>query len=259
MNADTKKFLKLYFSVAIGVWAVLAFTVGPGDLSCDYRREYKEDHDRYLQIIKSVPYKRYEQRPHLNEAGEEGIPEDIAEQVAFVKEYESREEFQHEKFRSSFYTAFFKWFNAFLVVWLAWRLGKAPLLRVLDNQISELRDKIAAARNAREAATERKKAAAAKLDHMTEEDNRVLAEAEERLARETADLEEQQQRRLEIMNRELEDHKAEEEHAALMAVKAELVNKAVDELLQRYQASNDAALQTKLVDAFTADLEKQIS
>jgi F0F1-type ATP synthase membrane subunit b/b' len=260
VDADTKKFLKFYFSVAIGVWVLFAFTLGPGDLSCDYRKEYKEDHDRYLQIVKSVPYKRYVQRPELNEPGMEGVPEDFTwAQIDFAKEYETRDAFKAETRRSSFYTAFFKYFNAFLVVWLAWRLGKAPLLRLLDNQIHELRDKIAAAKNAREAAAQRKRAAAEKLERVAEDDNRIMSEAEERLARETAELEEQQQLRLEIMKRELEDRKAEEEHAVLMAAKAELVEYAVDELLKRFQAADNAALQSKLVDAFTADLEKQAS
>lgn len=259
MNADTKKFLKLYFSVAIGVWALLAFTLGPGDLSCNYRREYKEDHDRYLQVVKSVPYKHYVQRPALNEPGMADMPENFAAQIAFVEEYESREEFQREKRRSSFYTAFFKYFNALLLVWLVWHLGKAPILRLLDGQIQELRDKIDAGKNAREAAAQRKQVATEKLGHVEEDDRRILTEAEERLTRETAELEEQQQRRIEIMNREMEDRKVEEEHAALMAVKAELVNNAVDDLLEHYGTSNDTDLQSKMVDAFTDGLEKQIS
>ena len=259
MSADIKKFLKLYFSVAIGVWAIFAFTLGPGDLSCNYRREYKEDHDRYLQIIKSVPYKQWEQRPALHQPGMEGMPENFQEQIDFVQAYESREEFQKEKFRSTFYTQFFKWFNAFLVVWLAWHLGKAPLLRLLDNQIHDLKEKIAAAKNAREAAAQRKRAAAEKLERVSEDDARILAEADERLAREAEEMEEQQQLRLEIMKRELEDRKAEEEHAVLMAAKAELIDNAVDELLQRYKDVDSPELQAKLVDAFTADLEKKVS
>jgi len=259
VNAETKKFLKLYFGVAIGVWLVFAFTLGPGDLSCDYRREYKEDHDRYLQIIKSEPYKRYVQRPHLNQPGSEGVPADFADQIAFVEEYESRDEFRREKLRSTFYTVFFQFFNAGLVIWLVWRLGRKPVLKILDNQIHGLRDKISAVRNAREAAAERRRAAAAKLEHVADEDHRILAEAQERLEREKSDLEEQQQQRIAIMKRELEDRKAEEAHAAIMAIKAELVNDAVSELLQRYQQADNELLQAKLVDAFTADLEKQLS
>ena len=260
MNADVKKFLKVYFSVAIGVWAIFAFTLGPGDLSCNYKREFKDDHDRYLQIVKSIPYKHWVQRPELNQPGMEGVPEDFTQdQLDFVKEYESRETFRKENFRSSTYTQLLKLFNTILVIWLAWHLGRKPLLRLLDNQISDLKDKIAAARNAREAAAQRKRTAAEKLEHVAEDDKRILSEADERLVRETAELEEQQQLRMEIMKRELEDHKAEEEHAVLMAAKAELVNNAVDELLQRYKASDSVELQSKLVDAFTADLEKKVS
>jgi len=259
VSADIKKFLKVYFSVAIGVWAIFAFTLGPGDLSCSYRKEFKEDHDRYLQIVKSVPYKRYLQRPHLNQPGAEGMPADFASQLAFVEEYEGREEFQKERWRSNFYTEFFKYFNAFLVLWIVWHLGRKPIIRLIDNQIRELRDKIAAAKNAREVAEQRKRTAMEKLEHIVQDESRILSEAEERIARETAELEAQQQRRLQIMNQELEDRKAEVEHSIAMALKAELVNHAVEELLAMYKAANNAGLQSKLVDAFTADLEKQVS
>ncbi len=260
MNAETKTFLKRYFAVAFGVWLLFAITLGPGDLSCAYRAEYREDHDRYLNVIKSEPYKRYLQRPHLNEPGMEGVPESFTwEQVDFVKDYEGSDEFRRERLRSTFYTVFFQFFNAGLVVWLAWRLGKAPLLKLIDDQIHDLRDKIAAVRNTREAAADRKNAAAEKLAKMDEEDKRIVAEAEARLARETAELEEKQKRRLDIMHREMEDRKKEEAHAALMAAKAELVDQAVDELLQLYRAADNETLQAQLIDGFTADVEKQAS
>ena len=256
MNAEIKKFLKVYFAIAIGVWLVMAILFGPGDLSCEYRREYKEEHDRYLQITKSEPYKRYVQRPELNQPGMEGMPPNFAEQVAFVQEYELRPEFRRERLRSSFYTVFFQFFNAFLVIWIVWKLGKAPLLKMIDDQIHGMREKIAAIQNARDAAAARRSAARGKVDHVADDEERILAEADERLARETAELEEVQQRRLAIMERELEDRKQEELHAALMQMKEELVNHAVDEVLQRYRASGDEALQAAMIDGFTVDLEK---
>ncbi len=260
MNAETKTFLKRYFAVAFGVWLLFAITLGPGDLSCAYRAEYREDHDRYLNISKSEAYKRYTQRPHLNEPGMEGVPESFTwAQIDFLEEYEGRDDFRRERRRSTFYTVFFQFFNAGLVVWIAWRLGKAPLLKLLDNQIHELRDKLAAIRNAREAAAARKNAAQEKLARIDDEDERISAETQARLARETDELEEKQQRRLEIMCREMEDRKKEEAHAALMAAKAELVDKAVNALLQTYKETDNETLQAKLIDAFTADLEKQVS
>ncbi len=260
MNADTKKFLKLYFGVALGVWLIFAITLGPGDLSCEYRSEYKEEHDRYLSITKSDPYKRYLQRPHLNEPGMDGVPESFTwAQIDFVADYEASDEFRRERLRSTFYTVFFQFFNAGLVVWLVWRLGKAPLLKLLDDKIHDLRDKLAAVRNARDAAAERKQAAARKLEHVEEENAHILTAAEERMERETAELKKKQEQRLAIMQREMEDRKKEEAHAALMAVKAELVNQAVDELLRRYQESSTETLQARLIDAFTVDLEKQVS
>lgn len=257
MKPEVKKFLKLYFGVAFGVWIVLAVTMGPGDLSCAYRREYKEEHDRYLQIIKSEPYKRYVQRPHLNAPGMEHVPEDFQAQIDFVDQYEARDEFRREKLRSDSFTVFFQCFNAFLVIWLVWRLGKEPLLKMIDAQIHALREKIAAVQNARDAAAARKTAAQTQVDRAAEDEQQVMAEAEARLSREVAELDEAHQRRLEIMQRELEDRKQEEAHAALMQVKAELVDQAVQEVLKHYADAGDADWQAAQVDGFTADLEKQ--
>lgn len=256
MKPEVKKFLKLYFGVAFGVWLVLAVMMGPGDLSCAYRDEYKDDHDRYLRIIKSEVYKRYLQRPKLNEPGMEHVPENFAEQIAFVDEYESRDEFRSELRRSTVYTVFFQCFNAFLVIWIAWRLGKEPLLRMIDRQIHAMREKIAAVHNGRDAAAERKHAAKNKIDKAPEDETRIMGEAEERVQREVGELDAAQKRRLQIMENELEDRKQEEVHAALMQIKAELVNQAIDEVLHRYQESDDSDRQAALIDGFTADVEK---
>ena len=138
-------------------------------------------------------------------------------------------------------------------------MGKAPLLKMIDDQIRALRDKIAAVQNARDAAAARKNSAREKVDRVPEDEKRVMAEAEDRAAREAAELEAAHQLRLEIMQRELEDRKQEERHAALMRVKAELVDHAVDEVLRRYQESHDDALQAALIDGFTAEMESMRS
>ena len=259
MNPDTKKFLKIYFGIAFGVWLAVSIFLGPPGLSSDYKKEYKADHDRYLVITKSVPYKRYSQRPALNAPGMEEVPASLERDIEFVNAYRSRPEYQAEMRRISHYTFLMRCFTVFLVIWIVWKLGKDPLLRLIDNKILELREKLAAEQNACEAATQRKHAAELKLKQVQEDEGRILTEAQERLTKEEAELERAHQQRLEMMARELEERKQEEVHAAMMRVKADLVNDAIDQLLKTYQQRADEALRSSLIDGFTADLEGQAS
>jgi len=259
VNPDTKKFLKLYFGLAIIVWLAVSIFLGPPGLSSEYSSQYKADHDRYLNITKSVPYKRWAQRPELNAPGMEGVPPTLEKDIAFVRDYTGRPEYQSETRRIFLYSLVMRFFTFILVIWIVWKLGKPPLLKLIDDKILELRGKIAAEENAREAAAQRKQAAQGKLERAKDEEHRIMTEAEERLDKEEAQLEYAHQQRLELMTRELEDRKHEEVHAAMMQVKAELVNHAIDELLKTYKEKADETLHAALIDGFTADLERHAS
>jgi F0F1-type ATP synthase membrane subunit b/b' len=260
--SNTKRFLLIFFGAALVVWLGINFTLGPPGLSSAYlygedgEGGFKADHDHYLDIIKSGAYKLYEQRPHLNGPGQPGVSEDLAENIEFVEHYKAREAFQAEEHRRALYDILFDFFNAALVVVLAVYFGRKPLLKFLDEKIADLREKMEALAEARKDAEARRHGAEDKLARLSGEEQQIAAATEERLAKEMAELDEANQRGLEIMQRELEDRKRDEEKAAAMRVKEELVNQAIAKLIDDYKAKDSAEQQARLVEEFSCDVEK---
>ena len=260
--SDTKRFLLIFFGAALIVWLGINFRLGPPGLSSAYlygedgEGGFKADHDHYLDIIKSGAYKLYEQRPHLNGPDQPGAPKDLAGNIEFVEHYEAREAFQAEEHRRALYDILFDFFNAALVVVLVVYFGRKPLLKFMDEKIAELREKMETLAAARKDAEARRRGAEGKIARLPEEEAQIAAATEARLAKEMAELEEANQRSLEIMRRELEDRKRDEEKAAAMLVKEELVNQAIANLIDDYRAKDSAEQQARLVEQFAGDVEK---
>ena len=250
MSATKKFFLKLAV-VSLAVWILANVFLGPPGLSRAYRDQYKAEHDHYLEIVKSDAYKRYSYRPELNA---EAIP---GEQIDFVERYEARPELIQEQRRIALYGLFFDFFNAALVLLIVVKFGKGPLLKFLDERIAELRQKIESAAQGRKDAEARRKAAQAQITQLPEERRAVEEQTQERLKRELAALEEANRHSLKVMEEELADRKREEEHAAAMMVKRELVNQTIDQLAARYRKERTAERESALVEQFACELEKR--
>ena len=260
--SDTKRFLLIFFGVALVVWIGINAVLGPPGLSNAYlygedgEGGLKTEHDHYLNIIKSDPYKLYKQRPHLHDPHAADAPEGLAADIEFVEHYEAGEVFQAEEHRRAFYDMLFDFFNAALVVIIVVYFGRKPLLKFLDEQLAELREKMETLAQARQSAEARKREAEDKLDKLSEEEAEIDAATDARLAKEMAELEESNQRSLEIMQRELEDRKRDEGQAAAMLVKEELVNQAIAKLIDDYKANDTAEQQADLIEQFAGDVEK---
>jgi F0F1-type ATP synthase membrane subunit b/b' len=255
---SAKRFLQIFFGVAFAVWLGGSWLLGPPGLSSGFLEEdnNKDRYDRYIKITKDTAYKLYTQRPELHGPGTEDAPEGLAEDIAFVEEFEAEPAYQAEQRRINRYYYFFEIFNAALVLVLILRFATKPLLTFIDEKITELREKLKAAAQARKDAEARREAAQAKMDGLPEEEKQIGAESEVRLKREIAEAEENHRRNLAVMAQEKEDRKREEEHAAAQRLKAELVNLAIDRLADEYQRQRTQENEAALVDRFAGEVEK---
>lgn len=254
MNRTTKQFLILLVSVALLGWIGVNWLLGPPGLSEAYRSTHHTAHERYLEAIKNDEYKHYVQRPHLVDL--EANPE-LAHRVALVAEYEATEAFQAEQHRIHLYSLFFEIFNATLVVVLILRFAKAPLLRFLDEQIEELRDKINQAARSRKSALGRRATVEDKLAHVHEEELKVSAQTERRLERELAELAEANHYSVGLHERELTERKKAAVHAAELALKQELVHKAIEALTAQAKTNNSQERHDTLIRQFTSNVEAE--
>jgi len=249
-----KQFLLIVAVLALIGWRVGNDIYGPPGLSEDYLEQYKADHEHYLEIVKSIPYKKYEQRPHLNDPADSDIP-GFEERVAFVEEYEQREAYQEELHRIHTYELFFEIFNAFLVIAIAIRFGWRPLVNMLDTRIADLRERMEARRKAREAAVARAGEAAEKLESLPEEEERMVQESERTLIRELEELRELHHARLQEVKQELADQRDDLVKAEERKLRRQLFDQAVAGLEAELSGGVSAEVQDAYVEDFTQAVE----
>ncbi|NIA15271.1 MAG: hypothetical protein GWP08_14470 [Nitrospiraceae bacterium] len=254
--SSSKRFLLILGIVSVMGWIGINYAFGPAGLSRAYLDEYRVKHDHYLSITKSVAFRLSEQRPHLHGPGTEGAPESLEDDIAFVAQYRANPAFVAEQNRLKWYNLLFDLFNAGLVVVLIVRFAKRPLLNLIDEKIAELRAKMDAIAEARKQAEERRQEARNQIDDLPNEERRVAQDMQERLAREMAELEEANQRSLDMMQQDLEDRKRKEEYVAHALVKEELVNASIARLAELCRGrQSQAACQSELIDEFATELE----
>lgn len=256
----TKRFLLGFFAVAIAGWLAGVWLYGPPGMSREYLERFEHEHEHYIEVLKSDIYKRWAERPHLHGPETHADPHDahfLQEAIAFVERYEARPEFHAERERIHKYELFFEFFNPLLVVVLAWRFGRKPLLAFLDGQIAAVRARIEEAENARNAAEARLDAAARQMAALAAEQAALEEETKARIAREIAEAEEANRASTEAMERELEDRKLGERLAAERRLKTELVDAAIAQLSKDLTENPDPAAQRRLVGAFLGELERQ--
>jgi len=253
--SPAKRFLLIFAIVSLGVWIGANLLLGPPGLSRPYLRQYKQGHERYIEITKSLPYKLYSERPHLHGPGSPGAPQGLAENIAFVEQYEANPAFQAEQRRIGVYGLFFDVFNAALVVVILVRFARKPLLNFLEEKAAHVRERIESSAGARGAAEERLRRAEDQLAHVEDERARVAAETARRLEHEMAELKRANERSLALLWQELADRKHQEIVAAKQQVKRELVSETIKRLEERYQAEQSPEREADLIDQFVRDLE----
>lgn len=236
----------VYFVVAIG----LNLWLGPPSMSSEYLETYKRDHDRYIETTKDPAYKRWEQRPHLNEPGPE-----LASDIAFVEEYEARPEFQAEMARRGQYDILFDVFNVAMLLILVLRFGWKPLLRLLDDMRDAVARRIERAQEAARIAAERQKAAQDKINHLPAERDALEESMQTRIVEMRQEAALQGAQSLSALNKETEDRKRNEAALARQALRRELVDTALADVERRIREGDAAAIQHTMLETFISGLD----
>jgi F-type H+-transporting ATPase subunit b len=253
-----KKFMLILAIASLVLWIGANVVLGGPSLGKDYLSENASRHEHYLEIIKGDLYKNYSQRPHLNGPGMNGVPESLQADIDFVEEYTGNPAFIEEEHRIAIRGYFFEFFNAALVVILVVRFASKPLANLLDEKVADLKERLDTTAQNRKTAELRIAEAKAKVADLPEEKQRVARTTEERIAHEAVEMEKANQQSLELMARELEERRDKERLAAATLVKRELVNGAIDSVIESYRQSvdKDSDHQSELLDQYLEQLEK---
>ncbi len=249
--SPTKKFLLIYAAVYLPLAIGINVAFGPPGFTPDYLEENQAQHDRYLDGVKRDAYKIWTERPELNPPDEA-----LSALIAFVEEYEGREDFIGEQKRRSLYVIFFDCFNVTMLIVLVVRFARKPLAAAIDAMIEQVRTRIEKAEGAQAGAAQRKKTVEDRLAGIDSERERILRETAQQVDLERAAIEEGTAVALAQFEQELEDRKRAEELKARNAMKAELVDEAIAVLIARHKAEHSAEAESVLVEDFVRQLER---
>ena len=248
--SPVKKFFLIFFVLyLVGAVAIITVFKGP-QISPEYMKANKADHQRYIEIVKSDAYKLHIERELLHPA--EG---QLADNVAFVQEYESREEYQREQGRANTFNMIFDFYNALAVVIIMVHFGKAPLLKFLDERIEAIERRIQRSEKARKEAEEKLTLAKTKIEGLETEKKKIEEMTNTDIEDEKKQIAAMTQENLKAIELEKEQRKRREIRQAAMKLKAELVELAVNDTagyLSNNLTDTDQAL---LLDQFINRLE----
>ena len=247
-------FLAGFFGLYVVVSLTLNLTLGPPGMSKAYLQDNGADHDRYLQITKDPDpaYKRWSQRPELNP------PDDaLAHNIAFVEEYTARPKFLDEQRRRFRYDMLLDFFNVAMVIALAVRFGRKPLVGLLDKMAGDVRDDIDRAGDSEAQAQERMSSARRRLDGLEDEQAALQHDAEDRIGRMRRESALATGRGVSALNKETEDRKRNEEALARRALARELVDQAIEKIVERVQSETGHEVDDLLIRGFAEDLGRK--
>jgi F-type H+-transporting ATPase subunit b len=258
---STKQFLIAFVGVYFVLWVIGTVAFGPPGYQEAYLEQYGEEHEHYIEVIKSTGYKYYVQNPDGIEAAYAENPNlapplaNLPDAVAFVEQYESRDAFQAERTRRGRYALYFDFMNATALVLLTVWFTRKPLVAFLDEQVATVRTRIETAAAARSDADTRRKQAEERIAGLDQEREEVIAHARTLADQEAGHIREGTEAVLTQLDRESEQRRRMAEHEAAMAVKRELVQKAVARLTEQLKSEASDTRQDQLVHEFAKSLE----
>lgn len=246
-----KRFLIVYAVLYIAGAIGLNVWLGPPGMDSAYLDSFKDDQDRYIDVTKDIAYKKWSQNAELNPPNE-GLQSDID----FVAEYKGREAFQAQQRRRGLYSTIFDVFNVGMLIVLIVRFARKPVLNLLDSGIQGVREELESAEQERVNATQGKAQAQKKLDGLDEDQIRLETETKEHIDHSRREIEAAAEHVLELLAQETRDRIQQEELAARMRVKAELVDAAIGQLEARYRESHSAEEEAALIEQFVEQVEQ---
>lgn len=249
------RFLLGFVLVYAVVWSGIEAAFGPPSMSSGYLDSYKDEHERYLEIVKSDDYKLYAEKKMWGTAPTSIEDDALADKIVFVSEYETRDAFIAEQARRSRYETLFDFFKIAMAVALIVRFGRKPITGLLDTTIAGIRTRIEDAEAAAEAAARRKSEAEGKLAGLGSEHERILGDAQDRVALEQHRIQALTQHSLDQLAAETEDRKRQEQLKAQHALKTALVNASIARLTAQYEAERTPEQESALIARFVTQLE----
>lgn len=245
-----KRFLIVYFVVyTLGGFAAM-WAWGPPDFSAAYREQYGHDHERYRAIAGNEHYRLYKENPAMHP-----LEGHLAEEAAFAETYTARPEFQLERRRIDAYVAFFDYYNTVAVIILAWGAGWAPLRGFLDKKIAQHAERIENARQERLAAEagldEANRLAAALPGELAD----IEAQGATIAAAAIAEAEEATAAIMQHLDDEVADRRAAVERRAQLAIRRELLDRALEQVEEELIAHLTPERQAALIRRFVNGLE----
>lgn len=247
----TKRFLIVYFAVYTlggfaGMWAW-----GPPDFSAAYREQYGQEHERYRAVAGNEHYRLYKENPAMHP-----LEGHLAEEAAFAADYTARPEYLAERKRIDAYIAFFDYYNTIAVVILAWGAGWAPLRGFLDRKIAQYKERIEQARQARTEAEAALAEANRLAADLPAEIAQIEAQGAEIAAAAVTQAEEATATIAQHLEEEAADRRALVERRAQLAIRRELVDRALEHVEKELAEHLTPERQTALIRQFTDGLEK---
>ncbi len=238
-------FAVVYIAAGLGVNLLL----GPPGYSSDFMEIYKDDVDRYQEIVKSESYKLWSENSSLN-------PPDAAleNNIAFIESFRSNPDFEAEARRRGRYNVITDMFRALMLAILVIQLTRGPISSFVKGLVTAERRRIETVERTRSAAARRKAEADGKLAQIEEEHTKLERQVADRIEEETAQIEASTENTLDLLQREADDRRRQEALLARRRVKAMLVDEAIAMLERQLCESPEPDQDAALIDQFVSEL-----
>lgn len=246
---SVKRFLLIFVAVYVVIGLGVNMLYGPPGFSNEFMEDYRDETDRYLEIVKSEEYKLWQENPDVNPPGPA-----LEQQIAFVDDFEGNPDFRREMARRERYNAITDWFNVIMLTVLVVVLARGPVATFVSGMVAAERERIETIERKRSAAARRKSEAERKLEQLRDEQKRADASASNRIVEERAEIEQSTEDSLRQLRQEAEDRRRHEELLAQRRLKALVADEAIAILERRYREEHSTEQNDALIEQFLQEL-----
>lgn len=250
--SPVKRFLLAFVGVYVVIGLAVNMLYGPPGFSNEFLNDYRNEADRYLEIVKSERYKLWKENPEVNPPDPE-----LQQQIAFVERFQANPDFREEMERRDHYNAISDWFNVIMLTVLVVVLARGPVASFVSGMVATERERIENIERERSAAARRKSEAERKLEQLIDEERRANEAAAARIADETAQVELSTEETLNQLRQESEDRRRHAELLAQRRLKAILADEAIAILEQRYRSDESPEQNEALIEQFLQELSER--
>lgn len=244
-----KQFLIAFVAVYVVIGVAINMMYGPPGYSNEFMQEYREETDRYLDIIKSDEYKLWNENPDVNPP----TPA-LQQQIEFVNVFTANPAFREEVERRDFYAGISDWFNVIMLTVLVVVLARGPIATFVRGMVQTERERIESIERLRSEAARRKSEAERKFEQLHVDRKRADETVAVRIAEDSAQIAESTEDALRQVRQEAEDRRRHEELLAQRRLKAIVADEALAILEQRYRKQQTPEQNEALIEQFLQEL-----